>query len=62
MLKVRCKGFEGKLNSMTICNEWDAETREFVAKGTYLVSVELDNDTEINLQNVKAEEIEIFDE
>lgn len=62
MLKVRCKGFEGKLNSIGLCSDWDAETGEYIPTGTYYVRIELDGNTDINLQNVKAEEIEIFDE
>ena len=62
MLKVRCKGFEGKLYNMGLSNDWDAETGEYVTTDTYYVRIELDGNTDINLQNVKAEEIEIFDE
>lgn len=62
MLKVRCKGFEGKLHSLGLGSNWDNETGEYVPTDTYHVSVGLDDDAEINLQNVKAEEIVIFDE
>jgi len=56
MLKVRCKGFEGKLYNMGLCNDWDAETGEYTTTDMYYVRIGLDDDTEINLQNVKAEE------
>ena len=62
MLKVRCKGFEGKLDSMGLCSDWNAETEEFDKNDNYYIRIELDGNTNINLQNVEAEEIEIFNE